>query len=136
MQFSKTAFLYYVLLLQKNSFLKEKNFFDNTYFSFLAKDLNNSINLLFLLNTRGEWIMGKTVNVTLSVPVEVKKDMDSFKEINWSEVMRGTLSEKLRRLEIMRKLDELTAGSKLEEDDVKRISEKIKEGIAKRHGLR
>ena len=80
--------------------------------------------------------MPKTVNVTLSVPVELKMEMDSFKEINWSEVMRKTLAEKLHRLELMRKLDELTAGSKLTESDVKRIAEKIKEGIAERHGLR
>lgn len=79
--------------------------------------------------------MSKAVNVTLSVPVELKQKMDSFKEINWSEVMRNTLSEKLRRLELMKKLDELTAGSKLDEDDVKRIAEKVKEGIAKKHGL-
>ena len=79
--------------------------------------------------------MAKTVNVTLSVPVELKKEMDSFKEINWSEVMRSTLSEKLRRLELMKKLDELTAGSNLDENDVKRIADKVKEGMAKRHGL-
>lgn len=80
--------------------------------------------------------MQKTINVTLSVPVELKKEMDSFKEINWSEVMRNTLSEKLRRLELMKRLDELTAGSKLDETDVKLIADKVKEGIAKRHGLR
>lgn len=79
--------------------------------------------------------MARAVTVTLSVPVELKEKMESFKEINWSEVMRSTLSEKVHRLEIMKRLDELTAGSKLTEDDVKRISDKIKEGIAKKHGL-
>ena len=79
--------------------------------------------------------MAKAVNVTLSVPVELKDKMDSFKEINWSEVMRNTLSDKVRRFELMKRLDELTAGSKLTEEDVKRIGDKIKEGIAKRHGL-
>ena len=79
--------------------------------------------------------MAKAVNVTLSVPVELKDKMELFKEINWSEVMRNTLSEKVRRLEIMKRLDELTAGSKLTEEDVKRIADKIKEGVAKRHGL-
>ena len=80
--------------------------------------------------------MAKTTNVTLSVPVGLKENMDSFKEINWSEVMRSALSEKLRRLELMKRLEELTAGSKLTEDDVKGIADNVKEGIAKRHGLR
>ena len=78
--------------------------------------------------------MAKAVNVTLSVPIELKQKMDSFKEINWSEIMRSTLSEKLRRLEIMKRLDELTVGSKLEDEDIDRIASKVKEGIAKRHG--
>ncbi len=78
----------------------------------------------------------KSANVTLSVPIELKREMDSFEEINWSEVMRKTLAEKVRRLELMRRLDELTAGSKLTEEDVNLIAGKIKEGIAKRHGLK
>ena len=78
--------------------------------------------------------MAKAINVTLSVPVELKHKMESFKEINWSEVMRNTLAEKLRRLEIMRRLDELTAGSELNEEDISRIGDKIKEGIARKHG--
>ena len=79
--------------------------------------------------------MAKTTNVTLSVPTELKSRMDSFKEINWSEVMRSTLSDKIRRLELMKKLDELTAGSRLTDEDIDKISSKIKEGIAKKHGL-
>ncbi len=79
--------------------------------------------------------MPKSINVTLSVPVELKRKMEDFKEINWSEVMRSTLTEKVNRLNLMKKLDELTAGSKLTEDDIKRIGDKIKEGIAKKHGL-
>ena len=79
--------------------------------------------------------MPKTANITLAVPKEIKDRMDSFKEINWSEVMRQTLSEKVQRLTLLKKLDELTAGSKLTEEDVDRIAIKVKEGMAKRHGL-
>ncbi len=78
----------------------------------------------------------KSVNVTLSVPVGLKMGMDSFDEINWSEVMRKLLAEKVRRLELLKRLDELTAGSRLTEEDVNLIAGKIKEGIAKRHGLK
>lgn len=79
--------------------------------------------------------MPKTVNITLAVPVELKEKIDTFKEINWSEVMRQTLSERVRRLALLAKLDELTAGSKLTDEDIERIADKIREGIAKRHGL-
>lgn len=80
--------------------------------------------------------MSKNVNVTLSVPAELKNKMDSLSEINWSEVMRQTLSEKVRRFALLRKIDDATASSKLDEKDIEAISENIKEGIAKRHGLK
>ena len=76
------------------------------------------------------------VTVTLSVPEKLKHEMESFKEINWSEIMRSLLAEKTRRLALLKKLDELTAESSLTEEDVVSLSEKIKKGIAKRHGLR
>lgn len=75
------------------------------------------------------------VTVTLSVPEKLKHEMESFKEINWSEIMRSLLAEKTRRLALLKKLDELTAESSLTEEDVVSLSEKIKKGIAKRHGL-
>ena len=79
--------------------------------------------------------MPQTANVTLAIPKEIKDKMDSLKEINWSEVMRQALSEKVQRLTLLKKLDDLTSGSKLTEEDINKISAKIKEGIAKRHGL-
>ena len=80
--------------------------------------------------------MSKNINVTLSIPRDLKMEMESFSEINWSEVMRNTLSERVRRLEMLKNLDKLTAGSTLSEKDVEILSKKIKEGIAKRHGLK
>jgi len=77
----------------------------------------------------------RNVNVTLSVPLHLKHEMDSLKEINWSEVMRALLAEKVRRLHLLKKLDVLTAGSTLTENDVALISDRIKKGVAKRHGL-
>src|SRR3989338_1105913 len=88
------------------------------------------INLLFLL-LWGIFDM-KNLNVTLSMPEDLKHEMESFKEINWSEVMRSLLAEKLKRLRLLKKLDALTAESSLTEGDVNVLSEKIKEGIAKR----
>lgn len=71
-------------------------------------------------------------NMTLAVPDELKAVMKRHKEIKWSEVARQALVEKAEELEIM---DKLVSKSKLTEKDVIEIGRKIKEGMAKRHGL-
>lgn len=40
-------------------------------------------------------------NITLSIPDELKKKMDQFKEMNWSEVARQAIQHKLELLERM-----------------------------------
>jgi hypothetical protein len=77
----------------------------------------------------------KNVNITISIPAVVKEEMDSFSDVNWSEAMRQMLSEKLKRMKVLRELDKLLENSKLTESDVERIGNKIKSGIAKRSGL-
>ena len=44
-------------------------------------------------------------NITLSVSEDLKKEMESLPEINWSEVTRGFLSEKVKRLVFLKKLE-------------------------------
>ena len=41
-------------------------------------------------------------NITLSVPDELKAEMDKFPEINWSEVARTSIKEKLANLNFLR----------------------------------
>ena len=48
----------------------------------------------------------KMPNITLSIPEDLKEKMDSLPEINWSEVTRGFLSEKVKRLAFLKKLEE------------------------------
>ena len=43
------------------------------------------------------------VNITLSVPNEIKKEMDKFSEMNWSEVARQAFKDKIVKLEILKK---------------------------------
>jgi hypothetical protein len=71
-------------------------------------------------------------NMTLSVPEDLKKIMIRHREIKWSEIARLAMWEYARKLELMEKL---VADSKLTEEDAIEIGRKIKEGIAKRHGL-
>ena len=41
--------------------------------------------------------------MTLAVPEDVKKKMEEFPEINWSEVARQAFTQKLTDLEFLRK---------------------------------
>ena len=43
------------------------------------------------------------VNITLSIPHELKQKMDTFAEINWSAVARGAFDQKIRDMEFIRK---------------------------------
>ena len=70
--------------------------------------------------------------MTFAVPEELMVIMKRHKEIRWSEVARQALVEKADELKLM---DQLVSKSKLTEKDAIEIGRKIKEGIAKRHGL-
>ena len=60
--------------------------------------------------------------ITLSIPEEMKKEMEKSKEINWSEVARVAIKIKLEQLKILK---EITSKSKLTEKDALKLSRKI-----------
>ena len=73
------------------------------------------------------------VSITLSVPAEVKQEMERFPEMNWSGFVRVSIISKVKQLswkeEMLKKLD-------LEKEfDAKalEIGDKIKEGMWKRY---
>ena len=72
-------------------------------------------------------------NITISVPEELKKRLEEFPEINWSEVLRALISEKVKRLEILKKLDKAFENSEMTEDDALRIGNEIKESMWKKY---
>jgi len=67
--------------------------------------------------------------ITVNVDDDLKERMENHPEINWSEVTRQAIQEKIKTLEVM---DELTSKSNLTESDVKEIADKINEGGRKR----
>jgi hypothetical protein len=71
-------------------------------------------------------------NITLSVSEALKKEMDAIPEINWSESVRGFLSEKVKRAALLKKLDTLLENSTLSEEDADKfaieLGRKIKKG--------
>ncbi|MFC7078051.1 hypothetical protein [Haloarcula halophila] len=62
--------------------------------------------------------------ITVNVDDTLKERMDNHPEINWSEVTRQAIQEKIEALEMM---DTLTSESELTESDVQEIANKINE---------
>ena len=60
--------------------------------------------------------------ITVNVDDDLKERMENHPEINWSEVTRQAIQEKIEALEVM---DELTSESDLTERDVQEIADKI-----------
>ena len=77
-----------------------------------------------------------SATLTLAIPDKLKREISGIKGVNWSEETRQFLEDRVKRLKILRKFDELTKDSDLTEEDVIEFGDKIKMGIAKRHGLR
>ena len=68
-------------------------------------------------------------SITVNVDDDLKERMERHPEINWSEVTRQAIQEKIETLEVMA---ELTNESDLTESDVQEIADKINESGRKR----
>ena len=75
----------------------------------------------------------KMVSITLSVPEEIKKEMDMFPEMNWSTVAREAIEQRLIMLE---KFREFTKNSEFTEEDALKFGREVTEKAAKRHKIR
>lgn len=69
------------------------------------------------------------VNMTLSVPEELHKEMIIHSEIRWSEIARQAFEKKVKELHWM---DKTLEKSELTEKDAENIGNKIKSEIRKR----
>ena len=69
------------------------------------------------------------VNITLSIPNELKQKMDSFAEINWSAVAREAFDEKVRDLEFIKKFK---SKSRITEEDALKWGAELNKNLAKR----
>jgi len=70
------------------------------------------------------------VNVCVSVSADLKKEMNALPEVNWSEVVRAAIREKIAFFKLA---EALASESKLSEKDAEEIGRKIKKGIAAGH---
>lgn len=93
------------------------------------------MNVLDVINVKYKYLFEHNVSVngmtslTLSIPKELRRLMDKHPEINWSEVARQSIIQKLNLLE---KMDRLLSKSKLTEKDAVGIGARVNKGIAKR----
>lgn len=69
------------------------------------------------------------VNMTLAIPDEVHQNMKKFSEIRWSEVARKAIVERLKTLELAKKLAQ---SSKLTKKDIDNFDIFIKSQANKR----
>jgi len=69
-------------------------------------------------------------SLTLAIPAELKQKMKSFRYINWSEVARAAIIDKMGVLE---KMNKLLSHSALTEENTLEYGKKINKRIWKRH---
>jgi len=70
------------------------------------------------------------VTMTLSVPEELKHRMETFQEINWSEVARQAFAEKIKELEFLTKFK---SKSTLTEKEALKLGRELSKNLAKRY---
>ena len=68
--------------------------------------------------------------LTLAIPEDLKQEMDSLPEINWSEIARRAIAEKVAEYMLFKSI---VAKSKLTEKDALELGRKVNEGLHKRY---
>jgi hypothetical protein len=69
------------------------------------------------------------VNMTLSIPEKLHKEMQSHSEIKWSDVARQSFEKKVKELHWM---DKVLEKSTLTQKDVDRLGHQLKKDLRKR----
>ncbi|NVM31438.1 MAG: hypothetical protein HWN65_21545 [Candidatus Helarchaeota archaeon] len=67
-------------------------------------------------------------NITLSIPEKLKKEMNKFPEINWSEVARASIKQKLADLKFLRAF---TSESEISYEDAEKLGQEASELLTK-----
>jgi hypothetical protein len=70
------------------------------------------------------------VSITLSVPEDMKEEMDEFPEINWSEIARQSIEEKIRDLKFLR---EFKKHSDLTDEEAVKLGRKLNQRMQERY---
>ena len=68
--------------------------------------------------------------MTLAVPSELKNKMETFPEMNWSEVARQAFMQRIKDLEFLKKFK---SDSTLTEEEALRLGRELNKNLAKRY---
>lgn len=69
-------------------------------------------------------------NITLSIPEDLKKEMDELDFINWSAMIREVIK---KRILLLKKIKEFTKDSEFTEEDALRLGREVNKAVAKRY---
>ncbi|TFG26903.1 MAG: hypothetical protein EU532_08720 [Promethearchaeota archaeon] len=72
-------------------------------------------------------------NIALSIPPELKKEMEKFPEINWSEVARNSIKQKVVELNFMKGL---TMDSEITPEVALKMGQEVNLLLAKRYKVK
>lgn len=70
------------------------------------------------------------VTMTLAVPSELKHKMETFPEMNWSEIARQAFMQRIKDLEFLKKFK---SDSTITEEDVLRLGRELNKNLAKKY---
>lgn len=73
------------------------------------------------------------VNITLSIPEELRKMMKEFPDVNWSGLVRLSIEERIKKLSWKKKMLEELEYERDHENHALDIGNKIKEGMWKKY---
>jgi len=72
------------------------------------------------------------VSMTLSIPEDLKKKMDKFPEINWSEIARQAIIQRINDFVFMK---EFVKDSTMTEEDALRLGKLVNKAMAEKYNL-
>ena len=69
-------------------------------------------------------------NITLSIPEDLKKEMEKFPEINWSEVARDSIKKKIVQLSFLKgfRMD-----SEITPDEALKLGKEVSRSLVNRY---
>ena len=71
-------------------------------------------------------------NLTLSINAKIKREMQTFPEINWSQVARSAIERKLAEMKF---LAEFTKESEITLEDAQELGKKVGKSIAAHYNV-